>query len=190
MRLSSIAYYADFAIAAAGICALAYASGIDSESTTRSALTWLLCAALGFIAWTLFEYVVHRVLYHAVPMFKDVHDAHHREPNAFIGAPPVVGPLMISAITYLPLSLWSPGVASGATAGMLLGYMAYMLIHHAAHFWNPRPGSWLHGARRHHALHHFRDEDGNFGITTSLWDHVFGTALQPKSAASKRLQTR
>jgi sterol desaturase/sphingolipid hydroxylase (fatty acid hydroxylase superfamily) len=67
--------------------------------------------------------------------------------------------------------------ASSLTTGVLAGYVGYMLVHHAAHYWTVSPGSWLNQARRHHALHHYHSETFNFGITTSIWDHVFGTAV-------------
>jgi len=142
-------------------------------------------SALGLALWTLVEYAVHRWLYHSVPYFKDVHDAHHAEPNAHIGAPPVVCVALIFAIFFAPFANTHFTAACGLTTGILIGYMAYMLMHHAAHAWSPKPGTWLHGARRHHALHHFRAEECNFGITTAFWDHVFGTALEkgPKAFA-------
>ena len=33
-------------------------------------------------------------------------------------------------------------------------------------------GRW---ARKHHFFHHFHDPSLNHGVTSSLWDHVFGT---------------
>ena len=184
MRLNTFAYYVDFFLAAAVIVALASMSLAEVSATIVAA--WLAAAGLGFVLWTLFEYFVHRVLYHSVPYFVALHDAHHREPNAFIGAPPVIGIILILALSYFPLAPVSEPLASGATAGMLAGYMAYMLLHHAAHHWKPEPGTWLYMARRHHALHHHHDEEGNYGITTSFWDHVFGTALAPRESHRRR----
>lgn len=177
MRLNAFMYYADFFIAAAAIIGLA-AAEIMTASLTRVGL----CAGyavLGFGFWTLFEYIVHRFVYHHVPFFKDQHDAHHAEPDAFIGAPPVIGILMIFAIAYAPLVPFSDHAAAGFTMGMLTGYVAYMLLHHAAHHWNVPEDHWLYRARRHHALHHHLRLEGNYGITTSLWDEVFGTSLKP-----------
>ncbi|MEQ1670729.1 MAG: sterol desaturase family protein, partial [Hyphomicrobium sp.] len=115
-----------------------------------------------------------------VPFFKEQHDAHHAAPNAFIGAPPVLGIVMIFCLSYLPFVSVSVMAASGLTIGMLTGYLAYMLLHHAAHHWNVAPESWLYRLRRHHALHHHSRIDGNYGITTSFWDIVFGTSLAPR----------
>lgn len=177
MRLSTISYYADFFIAAGFILYLAIS--IAPGLTVIGAAQATCFAIGGFVYWTLLEYVVHRVLYHHVPVFKELHDAHHREPDGFIGAPPVIGIALIFAVTYLPLILVHDLAAHGMTIGMLAGYMGYMLLHHSAHHWRPRKGSWLWRARRHHALHHHLGVEGNYGIVTSVWDHAFGTALLP-----------
>jgi hypothetical protein len=34
---------------------------------------------------------------------------------------------------------------------------------------------WLAEMKRRHMAHHFHDETGNFGITSFLWDKLFGT---------------
>ena len=39
------------------------------------------------------------------------------------------------------------------------------------------PGSFLYRWKHDHALHHFRADEGNFGVTSLAWDYVFGTAL-------------
>jgi sterol desaturase/sphingolipid hydroxylase (fatty acid hydroxylase superfamily) len=49
-----------------------------------------------------------------------------------------------------------------------------MIVHHATHHWNIQPGDWLYEARVRHMAHHYRDQS-NFGITTGIWDKVFGT---------------
>uniref|UniRef100_A0A453LYR3 Fatty acid hydroxylase domain-containing protein n=1 Tax=Aegilops tauschii subsp. strangulata TaxID=200361 RepID=A0A453LYR3_AEGTS len=37
--------------------------------------------------------------------------------------------------------------------------------------------------QRYHLSHHFRIQDKGFGITSSLWDAVFGTLPSSKIAA-------
>lgn len=184
MRLNAVSYYADFFLAAAGILWLATSIALKTTAALQAA-QYLGLAAAGFILWTAVEYFVHRVLYHHVPYFKEMHDAHHAEPNSFIGAPPVIGLVLIFAVTYLPVMLIHEPAARSLTIGMLAGYMGYMLLHHSAHYWKPRRGSWLWRARRHHALHHHLGLEGNYGIVTSLWDHVFDTALEPSNKRSE-----
>jgi sterol desaturase/sphingolipid hydroxylase (fatty acid hydroxylase superfamily) len=177
MRLSAGAYYADFFLGAAAMLYLIVDMGAQVSIVQVGQRVGLV--TLGFASWTLFEYLVHRTLYHHVTFFKDQHEAHHAEPSAFIGAPPVVGIVLIFAICYLPFVELNMVVGSCLTIGMLVGYMAYMLLHHAAHHWKLPENSWLDSARRHHALHHYHRLEGNYGITTSFWDNLFGTALEP-----------
>jgi sterol desaturase/sphingolipid hydroxylase (fatty acid hydroxylase superfamily) len=112
-----------------------------------------------------------------VELFVRLRDAHHREPDAYIGAPPFVGIALIFLAIYLPGELASLTVASGLTTGVLVGYMTYQLVHRATHFWQPTRGSYLYRARLRHSGHHYHRELGNFGITSVFWDHVFGTAI-------------
>src|SRR5271166_175439 len=52
--------------------------------------------------------------------------------------------------------------ASGFTSGMLLGYAAYMFVHHATHHFAIQPGDWLYKARVRHMAHHYHD-NAHFG---------------------------
>jgi sterol desaturase/sphingolipid hydroxylase (fatty acid hydroxylase superfamily) len=67
-------------------------------------------------------------------------------------------------------------LGTAATAGLASGY--YVFVHYATHHWRPRKNSYLYRARLRHARHHHLSHRGNFGVTTSVWDHVFGTALE------------
>ena len=179
MRLTTVGYYADFAI---GLALIAWLAGMEvlADGSLFHAIIWLNYVAMGFAVWTLVEYGVHRLIYHHVPFFERMHDAHHAEPNAFIGAPPVLGPVLILLMVYVPAHAVNPSIGNGVTSGVVGGYLAYMLVHHAVHHWNLSTTSWLYGTRHHHALHHHHSEVANFGVTTAFWDHVFGTAVTPK----------
>ena len=174
MHLNALSYYADFFIAA-GLIVL-FADLATLEPTWLAMTIWVSGACFGVMALTPVEYVVHRWVYHRVGYFREVHNAHYAEPNAYIGAPPILGVALILGLVFLPLASTNSNLAGGVTAGFLFGYMGYMLVHHAAHYWTLTPSSWLHACRRHHALHHHHSEDCNFGIITSLWDIVFQTS--------------
>ncbi len=173
MRLSKLGYYADFFIS---LLLIVVSIGVATFDTRLNGAKWLLCVGLGAAAWTLIEYMIHRWIYHRVPYFRGLHEAHHAEPGADIGAPPIIGVVLILTVFYAPAATTSFVIASGLTTGVLAGYSAYMLVHHADHHWTPRPTSWLFRARRRHALHHHHSDLCNFGITTSVWDRLFGTA--------------
>lgn len=185
MLLSRAAYFADFLLAPLLIGYLALSASVPH--TIAGIGAWFGWVAGGFAVWTLVEYGVHRFVYHRVPYFREIHDAHHAMPNALIGAPPVVGLALILLVFYLPATGFGPVAAGAFTIGALVGYLAYMVLHHAAHHGHVRPGSWLYHARRHHGQHHHASDEGNFGITTSVWDHVFGTALTPRRDTRRRV---
>jgi len=184
MRQSRLSYFADFVITSV---LLAWLIGWEFE-TRRSALhlfLWLNGAVAGVLLWTLIEYLVHRILFHHVGYFERLHDAHHDHPTDYIGAPPGIGPLALLGLAYLFSARAMGGELTGALAsGLLIGYLIYMLVHHAVHHWSVPTTTVLFGARRHHALHHYHSDTGNFGVTTALWDHAFGTAL-PSSRHSR-----
>ena len=175
MRLSTLAYYADFFTSAALVVLFVVLIALD---TWEHHAEWVLVVVLGGAAWTLIEYLIHRWIYHHVPYFQELHDAHHAEPNAYIGAPPLLGIAIICVVSFAPLVSISFVVASGLTTGVLVGYCTYMLVHHADHYWRPATTTWLYRARHHHAQHHYHSGHSNFGITTSFWDRVFGTVVK------------
>ena len=62
---------------------------------------------------------------------------------------------------------------------ILRRYALYMFVHHATHHFEIQPGDVLYRARARvrHMAHHYHD-GGNFGVTTSFWDVVFGTTIR------------
>jgi sterol desaturase/sphingolipid hydroxylase (fatty acid hydroxylase superfamily) len=173
MRLSTLSYYADFFGSFACVAVLSVLS--TSNDTWVARAEWLICLMIGAALWTLLEYCIHRWLYHGVEFFVRLHDAHHAEPNAHIGAPPVLGIALIFLMIYAPVATVNMMVASGLTTGMLVGYMAYQLVHHATHYWRPVYGTYHYRARLHHSVHHYHPELGNYGVTCAFWDYIFDT---------------
>jgi sterol desaturase/sphingolipid hydroxylase (fatty acid hydroxylase superfamily) len=176
MPQSRISYFTDMVLApllalGLSVFALAHFRGLALAD-------WLLGLAIGGALWTLCEYLVHRVVYHRIVVFRRYHEAHHANPQAYVGAPPMLATALVFVGSFAPLAPIAPIFASGLSAGMLAGYAVYGLVHHACHFWTPATGGHLYRMRLHHAAHHYSHEEGNFGVTTSLWDRVFGTLIQ------------
>ena len=88
---------------------------------------------------------------------------HHEAPNEFIGVPSFVSSGFIIVACYLPVKVFDDVSASGFTSGMLLGYAAYMFVHHATHHFAIQPGDWLYKARLRHMAHHYHD-NANFEV--------------------------
>lgn len=139
----------------------------------------------GLLVWTLFEYAMHRYLFHldvdqrAMKWFVYlIHGNHHDSPNDPTRS---LMPLVVS----LPIALlgWGGCVALLGAAGACLflgfatGYVIYDAVHYACHQWamGGKLGSAL---KRHHMRHHYVDERGNFAISAILWDRVFGSKIK------------
>ena len=138
---------------------------------------------LGGLIWTLAEYLIHRYAFHHFPGLKGVHLEHHAKPEGLHGSPTVVTVLVFAVLAFGPLwYLTSLPSAAALTAGLMLGYLAYVGVHYVVHHVNdlgprwmgPRLRARLRGLVRAHAVHHHQLAY-NFGVTTALWDRVFGT---------------
>ncbi len=79
-----------------------------------------------------------------------------------------------------------PGI--GFTVGMTIGYLTYGTMNHAMHHWRIRHDSYLYRAKRRHAQHHASIDEGNYGVSSQFWDHVFGTALPDPAISSRKAQ--
>jgi sterol desaturase/sphingolipid hydroxylase (fatty acid hydroxylase superfamily) len=137
----------------------------------------------GLAVWTLAEYLIHRFAFHHAPGLKTVHLEHHAEPEGLHGSPTLVTVLVFAGLAFAPLWwLFSLASASALTSGLMLGYLAYVgvhyLVHHPALLGSGETGSRarkaLRGLIRAHAVHHHQ-LGYNFGVTTLVWDRVFGT---------------
>ncbi|HEX6832670.1 MAG TPA: sterol desaturase family protein [Rudaea sp.] len=137
--------------------------------------------AAGLLAFSLVEYGFHRWLFHGRPSSaQQGHGKHHDDPHGYDALPfflPVFGMLALAA----SLSFLMPAGAAMLLAGAIAaGYAGYGLAHtaiHAVRFRHPVLVRW---AASHH-IHHYHPER-NFGVTTPLWDYVFGTRYVPQRA--------
>lgn len=140
------------------------------------------------IFWTLFEYIAHRYFFHLDEYFPHsktakrvsyiFHGIHHdypRDTDRLI-MPPIPGLLIISVLFTTGFILFDQLVFV-ALPGFLTGYLLYTYVHYKSHV-TPVP-TWLKGQYRHHALHHYKYPDKAFGVSSPLWDWVFGT-MPPK----------
>jgi sterol desaturase/sphingolipid hydroxylase (fatty acid hydroxylase superfamily) len=182
MELSKTSYYSDYFAYPIIVAGLAVAG--MHQARWQDTAVWLAAAFAGFLLWTLMEYLLHRVALHRVPYFVPMHGLHHTAPLAYIGTPTWLSVSILGAAIFAPV-WWLAGlrVASGLTSGVMIGYVIYGLVHHVIHHRRNSPaGRYFNELRAHHMRHHYSPRSGNFGVTTPLWDHVFGTAIAPKSA--------
>lgn len=64
-------------------------------------------------------------------------------------------------------------------AGALIGYICYDMIHYFIHHGNPS-NNYLYNLKRYHHNHHFVNHDRGFGISNTVYDHIFGTEISLK----------
>jgi sterol desaturase/sphingolipid hydroxylase (fatty acid hydroxylase superfamily) len=168
---------------------VSHAFSLGGEAHPRmSGVAFAVEAAVGLFAWTLAEYLLHRYMYHAWPSFlSEGHTLHHQRPRDLIGIPwylTTVGIIVIFKLVSWPFDPAATGVVMGFC---WLGYIFYCVTHHGSHHWRLRRG-WLKTMQMHHLIHHGHDES-NWGFTTTLWDHVFGTyyrrPVQPRPARAE-----
>lgn len=145
---------------------------------------WMQTCALivtGLVAWTALEYLLHRFILHGMEPFRSWHAAHHRSPRALIFTPTLLSAALFVALVFLPSLLWSSiWPACALTLGVLAGYLAYAVTHHATHHWRAR-NAWLLGRKRWHARHHHETTTACYGVTSGFWDHVFASAVPVRS---------
>jgi cyclopropane-fatty-acyl-phospholipid synthase len=83
--------------------------------------------------------------------------------------------MLIGAFGFLPaLALGGLWKACALTLGLVVGYLAYGVTHHATHHWRA-DSAWLRRRKRWHALHHHQKRPCCYGVTTTFWDQLFGT---------------
>ncbi len=137
----------------------------------------------GLVIWTLTEYVLHRYIFHYEPTSKVgkylhfmMHGVHHEYPNDSkrLVMPPVVS-IPLALLFYFLFSLiLGMKYIFPFFAGFLVGYMLYDEIHYATHHAPLKNGVWQ-KVKHHHVLHHYHDPGKGFGVSTPVWDYVFGT---------------
>jgi sterol desaturase/sphingolipid hydroxylase (fatty acid hydroxylase superfamily) len=141
----------------------------------------------GMLFWTLFEYLAHRFAFHwiadserAQKFVYIMHGNHHHYPRdrERLFMPPLPSIILASAIFGIEYLIMGIRVVP-FFPGFILGYLLYASMHYAIHAWNP-PFKWLKPLWRNHHLHHYKDEHKGFGVSSTLWDHVFGTMFDLK----------
>ncbi len=174
---SKSAYRADFVLYGAAVLFLAAYVLLEGPRAQWPQIGAFVLA--GLAGWSLIEYLLHRFVLHGMQPFQGWHAEHHQRPTALICAPTILSATLIVVLVFLPAllmaNLWR---ACALTLGVLAGYLAYAITHHATHHWRA-DNAWLRQRKRWHALHHHARGPLCFGVTSRLWDHVFGSAPQP-----------
>jgi sterol desaturase/sphingolipid hydroxylase (fatty acid hydroxylase superfamily) len=143
---------------------------------------------IGLLVWTLFEYTLHRFVFHFRPrvpwqerlsfIFHGVHHAQPMSKTRLVMPPALSIPLGVLVYVLfwlvidlvLGLRLWLFPVF----AGTLSGYVVYDMLHYSTHHFKVQ-WRWFRYIRRYHLRHHTQTPELRFGVSSPLWDIVFGT---------------
>ncbi len=139
----------------------------------------LIFFILGGFGWTFGEYALHNWYGHKAKgknEFSREHLAHHKDTAYFAAnwkkalATVKVSPLIFLVMYYL-YGIFYAGIF---ISGFLITYLIYELIHRRIHTHAPK-NFYSRFIRKHHSYHHFSNPRYNHGVTTPIWDIVFGT---------------
>lgn len=137
----------------------------------------------GVFLWTFAEYMLHRYLFHYVGshlwqrrMHFILHGVHHDFPQ---DTDRLVMPLGASIPMGVGFyfgfqALIGPVFVDPLFIGFTLGYLTYDGTHYAIHHFrmSSRWGRWI---KRHHMVHHHTGANARWGVSSPLWDWIFGT---------------
>jgi sterol desaturase/sphingolipid hydroxylase (fatty acid hydroxylase superfamily) len=153
-----------------------------SETIPIIHVTTLIAA--GLLSWGLFEYVIHRFVLHRDPAAGRVvlpgnvtHLAHHADPDALDRLyVPLREGVPIAAAYYV--MVWaltgSWQAAAHLFAGLMLGYLFYEWLDYEAHHGRSR-SSVMRYYRKYHLQHHYVADRARYGVTSPIFDMLFGT---------------
>ncbi|TPX45048.1 hypothetical protein SeMB42_g00977 [Synchytrium endobioticum] len=150
----------------------------------------MLLWPVGLLNWSLIEYSLHRYLFHVDKLLPNhqsaftlhfmLHGIHHYLPMD--GMRLVMPPVLLGALSIIVWSLYLSviplWVAWPVASGTYFGYISYDLVHYYLHHGRPMT-EHLREMKTYHLDHHYKNADLGFGITSKLWDKVFGTELLP-----------
>jgi len=163
---------------------ISYALSVSLSNT--SLVPTLATFWFGVFMWALSEYLVHRFLFHietntTLGNFYHffAHGIHHLIPldaTRLTFPPPFsigIGLILWNAMAQLKdvFPTWS-----ALYGGVAFGYMLYDAVHYFFHHgtclvWF----DYLQRMKTRHLKHHFSHSNKNFGVTSPLFDHIFGT---------------
>jgi sterol desaturase/sphingolipid hydroxylase (fatty acid hydroxylase superfamily) len=146
-----------------------------------------LCALAGALVWSLSEYLLHRFVFHfpatsrlgqwLVFMFHGVHHDAPRDKTRLVMPP--AGAVIIMSMLWVLFGLVVPAPwLEPFVAFFILSYLCYDYIHYATHHF-PMRHPLLHFLKVYHLQHHYGAKGLRYGVSSPLWDRVFGTYPTP-----------
>ena len=148
-----------------------------------SALEYVAIAISGILTWTFSEYILHRILFHAEfqsPLLQRMvfllHGVHHDYPNDSerLLMPPLASVPIATAFWFGFNLMLGAEIALPFFAFFLIGYLFYDYIHYATHHFRLK-SALMKTLKANHMAHHYISSELYYGVSSPLWDHIFGT---------------
>ncbi|MEO5931402.1 MAG: sterol desaturase family protein [Candidatus Kapaibacterium sp.] len=172
---------------------MVYLSVYDRHLEFGAILLWFI---VGMLIWTFLEYMLHRFVFHYEPktvwgkrLHFLMHGVHHDYPSdatRLVMPPGFSIPLAI--IFYILTTLvFGARLTPPIFSGMVVGYLCYDMLHYATHHFAMKRGVLL-ALKQYHMRHHYGDEDTGYGVSSPIWDYVFGTAQKKVKREQEAMQ--
>jgi sterol desaturase/sphingolipid hydroxylase (fatty acid hydroxylase superfamily) len=139
---------------------------------------------VGLLTWGLYEYAVHRWVLHREPKQEGfnlpgnlTHLRHHADPNSLQRLNVQLSESVPVCASYVLMAWALTGSWQAAThlfTGLIAGYFFYEYLDFQAHHGTSR-GRLTRYFRKYHLQHHHYDATVRFGVTSPLFDYIFGT---------------
>jgi 4-hydroxysphinganine ceramide fatty acyl 2-hydroxylase len=139
---------------------------------------------IGIFVWSIFEYAIHRWLYHIQFKHKRIQwffEAFHQYHHNFLDKHHV---LNAGFLLIYPLFVFYWGLYFTITnniistnffcCGLLTYYFAYEIVHYLIHYKKFTKG-YMYFIQQYHLHHHYKAGNKNYGNTSTLWDKILGT---------------
>jgi sterol desaturase/sphingolipid hydroxylase (fatty acid hydroxylase superfamily) len=166
-----------------------YSAGLLYWSVTHTSLSVFLTIGLFFVGlffFTWVEYWAHRGLFHMSTHTKKreefqytIHGVHHEFPKdkTRLAMPPLLS-ITLSTLLLLLFRLVMGDYVFAFLPGFLTGYAAYLSVHYMVHAYQP-PKNFLKYLWINHGTHHYKNGEMVFGVSSPLWDYIYGTMSKP-----------
>ena len=165
-----------------------YAAALLYWSVTHTDLsmgTTVLMFFIGVIAFTWVEYNVHRYFFHMEPSTErkakvqyTMHGVHHEFPKdkTRLAMPPVLS-ITVATVLLFVFRLILGDFVFSFLPGFLVGYAGYLSVHYMVHAFQP-PKNFFKALWVNHGLHHYKNGEMVYGVSSPLWDYIYGTMVK------------
>jgi hypothetical protein len=156
--------------------------------------------SVGLLIWGLYEYAVHRWVLHREPRENGfdlpgnrTHLKHHADPLSLERLNVQLSESVPVCVVYCLITWAVTGSWQSMTylyTGLMAGYFFYEYLDFQAHHGMSR-SRFVRYFRKYHLMHHHYDAKVRYGVTSPLFDYIFGTyhttkAIKPRRAVQPR----